>query len=308
MEWEGVRLGKCPQCSSVSISPAGKRGDGATVSECCDCGLGFLNPMPTSEEIQGMYDMYYSRDDGIGYEAYGKGSSPLPVDYVLLDVLKSLGHLKGDTILDVGCATGSRVAYFKNMGFIASGIDISAEAVDYGRKTWGVDLHLGRFEDFPGTKLFDIVTMIDFIEHLPNPESWTQKVKELTHISSSLFILTPDFDCYRAYGERWVGYNRSYEHVLFYSRRSLGNLLERFGFRAKGSLSLSTLPVTIETSARQDKVPGAAGKIANVRVKLPAMEKIIRLAFSTKERLTYERLISRDSCANSLLFYADRSK
>jgi SAM-dependent methyltransferase len=255
-----------------------------------------------------MYDRYYSRDDGIGYEAYGKDSSPMPVDYVLLDVLKGLGHSKGDSVLDVGCATGSRVAYFRNMGFIASGVDISAEAVEYGRKTYGVDLHPGRFEDFSSIKLFDIVTMIDFIEHLPSPESWTQKVKELTRVSSSLLILTPDFDCYRAYGERWIGYNRSYEHVLFYSRRSLGSLLERLGFMVRGSLSLSTLPVTVEISARQDEWPWPAGKMANARVKIPPLESIIRLALLAKGRLTYQRLVSRDGCANSLLLYASRGK
>ena len=128
MEWEGVLLERCLQCSSALIAPAGKRGDGAPVSQCSDCGLGFLNPMPTSGEIQGMYSRYYSRDDGIGYEAYGMDSFATSIDYVLLEVLKGLRHSKGDSVLDVGCAFGGRVAYFRKMGFIASVVDISAEA------------------------------------------------------------------------------------------------------------------------------------------------------------------------------------
>jgi hypothetical protein len=173
---------------------------------------------------------------------------------------------------------------------------------------WGIDIHLGRFEEFPSTKPFDIVTMIDFIEHLPSPEPWILKAKELTHASSSLVILTPDFDCYRAYGERWTGYNQSYEHVLFYSRRSLGSLLERHGFRVRGSLSLSTLPLTVKTGARQDEWPGPARKVADARFKIPALESIVRFALWAKGRVTYQRLVSRDGCANSLLLYASRGE
>ncbi len=70
MTWIGNVVRECPVCSSSDFINAGKRKDSAKVSKCRNCGVGFLNPMPTDREIQEMYSDYYARNDGIGYSGY----------------------------------------------------------------------------------------------------------------------------------------------------------------------------------------------------------------------------------------------
>jgi 2-polyprenyl-3-methyl-5-hydroxy-6-metoxy-1,4-benzoquinol methylase len=233
MKWKGFLLNRCPACDSNNISSAGARLDGAKVSKCEKCHIGFLNPMPESNEIEEMYDQYFSREDGIGYPEYPLKLFTTPTDYFIWEAIKkySFRHESiNKKALDVGCAFGARVDFFRRKGIISSGIDISIESIKYGREKWGLDLHAGRFEDIAINDSYDYLMMIDFIEHLPNPMQWVMKANKIVHAGSLLIILTPNFECYETYGPDWSGYGTSFEHLFFYNRDSLDYVLSAGGF------------------------------------------------------------------------------
>jgi 2-polyprenyl-3-methyl-5-hydroxy-6-metoxy-1,4-benzoquinol methylase len=244
--WTGVNLKSCPACSSTRFEPAGRRKDGATVSRCSECGIGFLNPMPTDAEIQGFYHDYFARKDGIGYENYSRRLGTDYLDYLIWDTISSLRNPRGCSVLDVGCAFGSRVAFLRKGGMKATGVDVSTEAVEHGKKNWNLDLHVGKFEDFEFEGKFDFITMIDFIEHVPVPDLWARKMKKISNEGCVLLIHTPDFDYYSRVGERWVGYSKSYEHVLYYNRQSIRSLLSTNGFSVLAEMSLNLAGETMD--------------------------------------------------------------
>jgi ubiquinone/menaquinone biosynthesis C-methylase UbiE len=76
-------------------------------------------------------------------------------------------------VLDVGCGTGHNLAFFKESGLKAAGIDASKPMLDVAAKKLGtsVGLHLGHAEELPfDSESFDIVTLITVLEFVPNPE------------------------------------------------------------------------------------------------------------------------------------------
>ena len=57
----------------------------------------------------------------------------------------------GQSVLDIGCGTGNNLAFFKELGLKATGIDASKPMLDIAAKKLGTDveLHLGRAEELP---------------------------------------------------------------------------------------------------------------------------------------------------------------
>ncbi len=253
--------------------------------------------MPNELEIEKMYSNYFSRDDGIGYSDYPKEFVVRPIDHLLWDSLIRYSK-SASTLLDVGCAYGTRTRFFAKKGLKVSGIDISEDAVAYGRQRWGLDLRAGRFESLDIDKKFDAITMIDFVEHLSSGR-WAQKLGQLTHPGSLVMILTPDFDCYADYGESWTGYNTSYEHVMFYNRQALATILGSCGYEDVVVTNIRSPPTadSLESAPGVDKA-GLFGRGSYLMRKLP----VLRANISSL--LTWRKLPLNSPRQNSLLFIA----
>ena len=80
-------------------------------------------------------------------------------------------------ILDVGAGLGYFVRFAESyQDWEAFGYEICAPAVDYAKNQLGVkNMYAGRVEDsgFP-LAYFDLITLWDVIEHIPNPDGFLQ--------------------------------------------------------------------------------------------------------------------------------------
>ncbi len=76
---------------------------------------------------------------------------------------------------------------------------------------------------------FDIITMIDFIEHVRAPMSILVKASRLLRPGGRLVILTPNADSLsrRLMGLRWLHYK--VEHLYYFGPRSLTRALRQVG-------------------------------------------------------------------------------
>jgi len=288
----GISLDQCPSCSSRDIRSAGHRKDGSSVSRCSGCGLGFLNPMPTESEIIDMYNDYYSRKDGIGYERYPFSEDGDDLDFLIWDVLKRfIRKHKGMRLLDVGCAFGNRVNFFARKGFQASGLDTSVEATNFGKKSKDLDLMCVRFEDFNSKLKYDIISMIALIEHLSNPLSWALKLKEITKRGGILIIFTPNFECYDLYGEQWLGYHLSFEHVIFYNRQSISSLLGRMGFEIIWTEDVKVMPPVVlgnkSASTQPKRILPPGSNFSKILERIPTLRNRLRFIY---RKITWERI------------------
>jgi SAM-dependent methyltransferase len=137
-------------------------------------------------------------------------------------------------LLDVGCAAGFFLAVARERGWDAHGVEISDFAAAYAQKS-GFDVFRGGLEEYPPSSgAFDLVTLWDVIEHLRDPREGLQKIHELLKPGGYLVLTTPAVDSWthRIFRDKWMGF-KDVEHLFFFSRKTLKELLTQCGFRVR---------------------------------------------------------------------------
>lgn len=200
---------------------------------CPQCCLECIDPQPDDTVLLQIYGEKY-------YEAWGLSTSEPLVKKIkqqtfarYLSLLPK--PLPGDRLLDCGAATGYLVELAAQKDWDAYAIEISKFGADACRKILGVDhVHHGDIDDAQFTAnpegLFEVITMIDFIEHLRDPRAllrWAQ-----AHLSQGghLLLVTPHVGSYSHHlmGTRWTHYK--IEHLWYFNRNNLSTLLREIGF------------------------------------------------------------------------------
>ncbi len=198
----------CPLCHSdhsslVTVEPV--FGEDFHVVRCCNCQLIRTNPCPSAEWKKHFYDPSYNSI----METRGRDFVYLPTEqrtpayHAILKRLKSMlpagGHL-----LDAGCAVGDFVKTAGECGFEAVGCDYSEAAVTYGKQNYNVSLSHGPAEHLPFEDAsFDVVTMLEVLEHFSNPFPALKEIRRVLRPSGILLIETPNYLPYY-YFERYL--------------------------------------------------------------------------------------------------------
>jgi len=208
--------------------------DGHEVAKCSRCGLVYLNLAPTEDQLRRFYsETYFVGDSGRqGYLDYVAQRGGILA--TARKRLKTIDHLRpnGKRLLDVGCAMGFFLEAARET-WETFGIELSAYAADYARNRLGLSVTTGALPDChlaPGS--FDVITMWDVIEHVPNPCAVMQKANELLRGEGLLVLSTGDVDSLvaRVSGTRWHLFNVP-QHLSFFSKQTIARLLEQQGFR-----------------------------------------------------------------------------
>ena len=204
-----------------------------TIVSCTSCGLRFLDPQPTDDDLASLYSEQYfvsydSRQQG--YDGYAAEAENWRRTFQ--DRLRDLPVTKGK-LLDVGAATGFFVEQARAAGWDAIGLEPSDWASAYARRELGVEVLTGTLGSthFPD-RAFDVVTLWEVIEHLPDPAATLQEIRRVLRPGGSLVLSTPDAGSLvaRASGRRWLGWRKVPEHLFFFDRPNLDRLLASSGF------------------------------------------------------------------------------
>ncbi len=203
--------------------------NGHDIHRCIACGLIFVDPIRTAPKEIYSKDYFEGASRGFGYVNYDEDKEPMRSVFLkYLDLIGvELGGKKG-TLLDVGAATGYFVALAKDRGFDAEGVDISEHAAAAGRAL-GRAVRTGTIDDVHGT--FDCITMLDLIEHVPDPRAVLIKASELMRSGGVLIINAPDAGSLvaRTLGPRWHLISPP-EHLHYFDRSNMRKLLSEEGF------------------------------------------------------------------------------
>jgi 2-polyprenyl-3-methyl-5-hydroxy-6-metoxy-1,4-benzoquinol methylase len=164
------------------------------------------------------------------------------------DVLTRLLHYRnaGD-LLDVGCAHGFFLQAAARRGFRGYGVELVPSAAEHAQQL-GFTVHNGtlRSKKFRSGS-FDVVTLLDVLEHFANPLAELQEVRRVLRPGGVVVILTPNAKQASIVGERWRGFRESFEHLLFFDPKTLRHLLKSTSFDVldifsrQPNLSLSTI-------------------------------------------------------------------
>lgn len=107
-------------------------------------------------------------------------------------VLKKIKETKSSgKFMDIGCATGVFLDMAQKEGYDVTGVDVSEFACKYATENFGIKTLNGKLEDLQlEEKSFDIITMWDVIEHVPNPHAFLKEVHRILKDDGIIFILT----------------------------------------------------------------------------------------------------------------------
>ena len=204
-----------------------------TFYRCDDCDVLFLDPMP-ADRLDEIYPKNYY-------------SFHVDVDRSLAQRIKRFldertfaaltRGVEGSSLaaLDVGGGSGWLLNDLKRADprvkeTAVVDIDPRAESIAHAN---GHAYHLTTFEKFETDNRFDIILMLNLIEHVTDPMAVLRKAKQLLRPGGRIWIKTPNFDAFdaRLFKNRsWGGYHTPRHFVLF-TKDSLVRHCESAGLR-----------------------------------------------------------------------------
>ncbi len=194
-----------------------------TFYECKHCRFVFFNPYVPEASIIEFYAQL--EDHEYSEEAAGRTRN-------FETIFKRLKRFQpGPTLLDVGAASGIFLQFAQREGFHIQGIEPSRFLVAEAQKRYGLNLFNGTIETYPTGKKFSVVTLLDIIEHLVNPDSFMNAVDKLVEDNGLLVIVTPDIHSLaaRLTGKSWWHYRIA--HINFFNLPALRYLLTAHGYK-----------------------------------------------------------------------------
>jgi SAM-dependent methyltransferase len=168
---------------------------------------------------------FYQEMDDDAYEASREARS-IQARMLLKTVAqyRALGRL-----LDVGAGSGILVAEAARMGFDAEGIEPSGPLYNQA-KQHGLNVHHGILPSSSARGPYDIATVIDVIEHVPDPIGLLRQVRSTLTEGGLAVVVTPDVSSVmaRLLGPRWWHYRIA--HIGYFNRQTLNLALRGSGF------------------------------------------------------------------------------
>jgi len=232
-------LSVCPVCLSRKTEEVALRLDGLNICECLACHIGYVNPKPSSEQIRCFYDKDYftGRKDFFANSDYSQERDKALKSGSVTGYreLVSCVEIKTKVILEIGCGSGSLLCALKpHQPAELIGIDVAKSPIEYGLNQYGLDLRQQALDeaDFPSGS-FDLVLMIDVIEHIERLSDFIQKVHRILRPGGEVFIVTPNFTSLWWSKGDWISLRKDFDHLHYLSKISLEVLCDRFGFQLK---------------------------------------------------------------------------
>jgi SAM-dependent methyltransferase len=120
-------------------------------------------------------------------------------------------------VLDIGCGPGIAVDFLRRRGIDCRGVDTGSPPNVVPGAASHLSLGADAFE-LPDRDSFDVLMMLDVLEHLPDPRAFIAHARERFPNARHLFVTVP------ARMELWSNYDEFYGHERRYTRDALREL------------------------------------------------------------------------------------
>lgn len=137
-------------------------------------------------------------------------------------------HKKGGRLLDVGAASGILLEQAAKLGFDGEGVEPSRSLAKRAMAS-GLKVHLGIFPHPQIVGPYDVITLVDVIEHVPNPIPLLRDIANHLKPDGVGVVTTPDVESFiaRMLGPRWWHFRVA--HIGYFSRATLEKALVAAG-------------------------------------------------------------------------------
>ena len=201
---------------------------------CPQCGLHFLSPRPTLEDIAAYYPSHYA--------AYRRAIDQERWFFMRWKRRRNLGpsvtavrsfFTQAGRLLDVGCATGNYLAEMRRRGWEVHGVEIQAEAAAYARDALQLDVFNGDLLEAPyPAASFDAITLWDVLEHTHDPLAIMRAVRRLLRPGGIVAFSIPELCSTDAaqFGKYWIGFDAP-RHLYLFEDETIALLLRRAGLQ-----------------------------------------------------------------------------
>jgi SAM-dependent methyltransferase len=178
--------------------------------QCRRCGLGYLNPRPTREEVTVYYPETYFAGRAHMADRYRRQASYVPGD--------------GGRLLDVGTARGDFLAVMRDRGWDVTGIELSQDAGNPHSLT----IHRQAFPEECNLRgeQFDVITAWAVFEHLHDPAAALAACARLLRPGGLLIVQVPNLNSIHA---RWARLEDVPRHLYFFTPGALRRYADSVG-------------------------------------------------------------------------------
>jgi SAM-dependent methyltransferase len=241
-----------------------------------NCGLLWLDPRPTPQDIGKAYAEYFTHDSSSKHRVKPGFLSRISklrgwflrklwqissrqkrvrsaADLMYLDAVKP-GRL-----LEIGCGNGRRLVQFRDLGWQVEGQEVDAKAARSAREGLGLTVHEGLIADLDlEAESYDAVILSHVIEHVHDPVGLLAAARRLLKPKGILSVTTPNAIGlgHRTFGAHWYGLDAP-RHLFLFSPPTLDAVVRRAGFNdpriwtvAAHASAFATPSLAIQTNGR----------------------------------------------------------
>lgn len=222
----------CTICGNTSFSVPYT--NDFSVIECKKCRYGIIDPLPTAEELDRLYNspQYLSTHMHTSYEELDEQELEKAIQkegafhfHYLNKILK-----QSSNVLEIDPGYGLQLKHLANAGYKVKGLETSGNAAHFIKYKLGLSVEHSSLEMSEDKNIYDVLMMNHVLEHFTDLHHAMKKVKTLLKPGGHLYLRVPNHDSFdrRKMGNKWPAYLPF--HISYFSKKSLKILLAKQNF------------------------------------------------------------------------------
>lgn len=203
------------------------------VVACQGCGFAFASDIPDQSAL----DQFYQSVEHHLHTELPPGLARIHAQF--FEFIEAHADVSQDaSILDIGSGMGHFLAHFKQAGFErVLGMEPSPAAAEQARATYAIEVKSATVDAFDTPERFQLISLCGVLEHIADLRRSLAKIATLLADGGYLFVAVPDAEAFGRATPAEPFLEFALEHINFFSRMSLDNLMRGNGFEKVAVIS-----------------------------------------------------------------------